>query len=573
MVKVGFMECARNVRFAMRILSRRIGFIAATATLLAVGIACDRAKPVGSTGRGGSGDTQGEDPASCREFCSRFNRCHPENPGGEEIESVTKMCIEQCEQTPPPPDPEGKLLVALRKCAARPGACSVFHVCAENAFKKLAAELEPPAEDPDAVYNVPLEKAPSVGAEHGLVTIVGFLDLGCGFCTRAHVVMREMLSRHGNNLRIVYRDFPLGSRTGISFKAAEAAYSVYEQKGKLVYWNFQKKVFDEPKMNENRLLELAQEAGADRNILEKDLASGKYRTMVEKNIEIGRKFGVEGTPTFFVNGRKIPGFIPLEAFEEVYKALLKEAEELLEKGVARKDIYDHLTRDGETKVKYLEKGGSAAKQESLDPNVTFKVEVLPAHPRKGPLDALVTIVMFGDFECHQSRRLTVSLDVVTKKYPKEVRLFYRNLPSSSHPRAHDAAEASLAVFAQKGAEAFWLFHDMLYQNQDDLSHGALEKLVKTVGVDVAAYRKAMLEHRYRPQLQNDLALAGKLGLNSSPLLFINGKPVDGTVTLDEILKKVEIELAKAQNLVKSGVNPGKLYERIMETASEKPVFR
>lgn len=535
---------------------------------------CEKAKPIGSTGGGKSsgGKSKAVEGVTCKEFCTKFMSCQKQKPQGPELEMAISACVGQCKATPIPPNPEGKILAALMDCTAKHDDCGGFHSCASEAFKKLSAELEPKQEDPDAVYKVPLDGAPSVGAEHGLVTIVGFLDVGCGYCGKGHEVMRKLLAKHGDKLRIVFRDFPLGSPSSISFKAAEAAYSVYEQKGKKAYWDFQEKVFTSDKMDEERLIVLAKEAGAEAEHVKKDLKNRVHKEKVKKNIEIGRRFGVEGTPTFFVNGQKIPGFIPLEGFEKIYQAALSQGEALLEKGTARKNVYSKLTEDGETKVKYLEKGEKAGGPKKLDPEATFKVPIDPAYPHKGTSDALVTIVVFSDFQCPHSRRLSSSLDMMVKKYPKEVRLVFRNLPLPMHPRAYDAAEASLAVFRLKGVDAFWLFHNKLFQNQDDFSPAALEKLVKEVGVDVEAYRKARVEHTYRPQVRSDLAFAQKLGIEVSPQMFINGKALAGAVSLQKLTDAVERELKNARELVKSGVAQAKVYDKIMESAKEEGVF-
>lgn len=561
---------------AVQMLTFEVGFFA----LLGVGLmafGCEKPKPVGSTGssKGASkegGGAAGVGLASCKTFCAKFLGCQQNGPKGEELEAAVTGCVAQCKNTPAPPNPEGKILKALRKCVAENSECGEFLACASKAFKKLSADLDPPKEDPNVIYKVPLAGAPRVGAKHGLVTVVGFLDARCGYCSRGHKVTRELLKKYGDKLRIVFRDFPLGRPSDISFKAAEAAYAVFEKKGVKAYWEFQKKVFDAGDLDEARLGAFAEEVGMDSVSLAQALKKGTYKKQVEQNIKIGRRFGVEGTPTFFVNGKKFPGFLPQPSFEKLYAAELEEAQKLLKKGVAREALYKEMTKDGEEKVKYLKKGQSPQEPKELDSDTAFKIPVKPIHPQKGSKDAPVTVVVFSDFACPFSRRLNSTLDGLVKSYPKEVRLVFRNLPLPMHPRAYDAAEASLIVFATKGDKAFWLFHDKLFQNQDDFSPAALEKMVQEVGVDLKTYRKARLAHKYEPQVKADLALAQSFSVGGSPQMFINGKPLGGAVSLAQLKEVVEAELKAAQARIKKGVAPAKVYETIMKKASEKPVF-
>ena len=91
-------------------------------------------------------------------------------------------------------------------------------------------------------------------------------------------------------------------------------------------------------------------------------------------------------------------------------------------------------------------------------------------------------------------------------------------------------------------------------------------------MDLKTYRKARLAHKYEPQVKADLALAQSLSVGGSPQMFINGKPLGGAVPLAQLKKVVDAELKAAQAMVKKGVAPAKVYETIMNKASEKPVF-
>lgn len=549
--------------------------VAAVATAAMAG-GCDKPKPVGSAEVSGEeGKKQGKGGVGCGDFCRRLMGCSPEKPSGLELQKAVADCQAKCEATPPPPNPEGRILHTLKGCVAKTDDCAGFRACAQKAFRELAGEMEPQKrEDLDATYKVPVGKAPVVGPDTALVTVVGFLDAQCGYCARGQKVLAKALEEFPKKLRVVFRDYPL--RPGsVADKAAQAALSVYEQKGADAYWKYQTKTYGSARLDEARLLALAKEVGADPKKVEKDLEAGKHEVQVKRNLALGRKLGVDGTPTFFINGKKYPGFIPLEQFKQVLVGHAKKAEELIEQGVERKRIYEKLIEKGHEKIQYIEGQASAGEPKDLDPKAVFKVPVAPYHPQKGPAGALVTVVLFTEFQCPFCRRLATTLDKLHKEYPTQVRVVFRNLPLPMHPRAFSAAESSLVVHGLKGDEGFWTYHDKLFQSQDDLSSAKLEDLAKEVGVDVKKYRKALAEHKYRSRVKSDLSLAEKLGVRGAPQMFINGKPLGGAQPYQKVKSVVERELQAAKALMaKQGDGGSKgIYAKIIEDGHTKPVYR
>jgi len=164
---------------------------------------------------------------------------------------------------------------------------------------------------------IDLASAPARGPAEAPVTIVEYSDYTCGFCRRFFEQMEEPLfERYGGRVRFVYKHFPLVGLRAWSEDAALAGACAYRQ-GNDRFWALHPKLFQSPARLKERtpaLAELAREAGLDvpafRTCLEKRETQGE----VDRDVAEGDALGVEGTPTFYVNGRPIEGLVPAEDF-------------------------------------------------------------------------------------------------------------------------------------------------------------------------------------------------------------------------------------------------------------------
>ena len=110
-----------------------------------------------------------------------------------------------------------------------------------------------------------------------------------------------------------------------------------------------------------------------------------------------------------------------------------------------------------------------------------------------------------------------------------MRIIWRNFPLPFHPNAMPAAEASTEVFTQGGAAKFWQYHDLLFQNQADLTRENLERFAQQVGgVDMNRFRAALDNHTHQAAIQADIDAVNTAGARiGTPSCFINGRPVQG----------------------------------------------
>jgi len=159
----------------------------------------------------------------------------------------------------------------------------------------------------------------------------------------------------------------------------------------------------------------------------------------------------------------------------------------------------------------------------------------------GKADAKVTIVEFSDFQCPYCQRMATSLDDIRKQYPNDVKIYFKNRPLNSiHQFAQGAAEAAEAAREQG---KFWDMYEVIFKNRTALDTASLEKYAQQVGLDMNKYKKGMESGAFKASVDKDSAEADKLGVNSTPTVFVNGyyvaspSPDQVKAQIDEALKK------------------------------------
>ena len=176
----------------------------------------------------------------------------------------------------------------------------------------------------------------------------------------------------------------------------------------------------------------------------------------------------------------------------------------------------------------------------LDP---LRTDVATAgYPSRGPSNAPVTIIEFADFECPFCGGFYPTLKLVEKNYADRVRLVYRQFPlTNMHPNAQKAAEASLCANDQR---KFWDFYDSLFSDQSRLDVPSLKQRAQTLGLNVPAFNTCLDSGSQAAAIQKDRDDARKIGVNSTPTVFINGRLLGGR-SYAEVQEVIEDELQRA----------------------------
>jgi protein-disulfide isomerase len=188
---------------------------------------------------------------------------------------------------------------------------------------------------------------------------------------------------------------------------------------------------------------------------------------------------------------------------------------------------------------------------------------LSTTPLRGPATARVTLVVFCDFQSPYCARAAERLRDVQREYKDSVRIQYRHKPLTTvHPFSQLAAEASAAAGEQG---QFWRFHDILFSRRDTPPDRAtLEGYARELGLDLERFRDAIDSERARMVVDADIILAANLGVRGAPVVFVNGRPLRGLDQLGGLEAVIEEELAGADALLASGVDPRELYQRVAQ---------
>ena len=174
------------------------------------------------------------------------------------------------------------------------------------------------------VLNVSAANGPARGDANAAVTIVEFTDFQCSACGAMYPVVEDVLKSYGNRVRFVIRDFPLTAVHPNAFRAAQAA-SAANAQGK--FWEYIDILFrNQSTLDADSLKKYATQIGLDRKRFDLEFESGKYDADIRRDIEDGELYGIEGTPTIFINGVMLTdlGADPLRAaIEKAFRGAAK----------------------------------------------------------------------------------------------------------------------------------------------------------------------------------------------------------------------------------------------------------
>ncbi len=165
------------------------------------------------------------------------------------------------------------------------------------------------------------------GPKDAKVVLVEYSDLECPFCKRFHPQMQQLMQEFSGQVAWVYRHFPLSFHQNAE-KEAEAAECVGKLGGNDKFWAYVNKIFERTTSNGtgfalDKLGPLAAEVGVSQGKFQSCLDSGEFTAHVQQDEQEGTAFGVNGTPTTFVNGQPVEGAVPYEQLKQVVQSLLK----------------------------------------------------------------------------------------------------------------------------------------------------------------------------------------------------------------------------------------------------------
>jgi protein-disulfide isomerase len=277
------------------------------------------------------------------------------------------------------------------------------------------------------------------------------------------------------------------------------------------------KMFENQRALERPDLEkYAEQVGLDMGKFKAALDSGKFKQKISDEQAAGGQVGVNGTPTFFINGQVHVGGPSFDQWKGLIDGEIKKADLLLASGVKLEKLYDKITEAPPAPA-------AAANPPPAAGGPAAEVAVGSA-PVKGPKGAPVTIVEWSDFQCPYCSQGVSVIKQLEDSYKDKFRVAYKHQPLPMHPNAQIAAEAAAAAQEQG---KFWPMHDKMFANQGALDRASLERYAQEVGLDVGKFKAALDSGKFKSAVAADSAEGFKVGANATPTFFVNGRMVQG----------------------------------------------
>jgi protein-disulfide isomerase len=340
--------------------------------------------------------------------------------------------------------------------------------------------------DPGLAAAILASPTAATGGANAPLTIVEFTDFQCPFCRAAVAPMEQFMADRGREIRWVFRAFPLDFHPEAEI-AAEAALAAGEQ-GK--FWQMHDMLFaHQSALKVDDLRAYAKELKLDMNAFDNALATHKFAGQIAADRALGVKAGVNGTPTFFVDGQAYSGVRTLPELNQIADAHAAP--------VAGKSA------------------GLAA--------IALTDAIVPDQQVFGPATRVpLTLTWFVDIRSPLAARQAELIHRLTKQYDGNVRVFYRAFALDSHPDSKLAGAALIAALKQ---DKFWPMYDALAERRDTLDREKLVAIADSLKLDHAAFGAALDDSAADVAL--DINDAARRGIQGAPVLFINQQRVDG----------------------------------------------
>ena len=171
----------------------------------------------------------------------------------------------------------------------------------------------------------------------------------------------------------------------------------------------------------------------------------------------------------------------------------------------------------------------------------YTVPTAASDPVRGRTDAPITIVEFSDYQCPFCARVNPTLAKVRETYGDKVKIVFKDFPLPNHPEAPKASEAAHCAAEQK---KYWEMHDAMFANQRTLQVPSLKQTARAIGLDGGAFDQCLDSGKYAATVREGKELGEKMGVNSTPTLYINGRALIGAVPFENFKAIIDEELAR-----------------------------
>jgi protein-disulfide isomerase len=192
-----------------------------------------------------------------------------------------------------------------------------------------------------AVRSCPeLGSSPMRGGSRPLATIVEFSDFECPYCKRIQPALDRVLSRYGGDVRLVWKNLPLASHARAR-PAATLALEAFDRGGAAKFWNVHDLLFEQgAALDDAGLRAIASKAGLDADAALEIVRRSGHSARIDADVRAAKQLGISGTPTIFINGRKLEGAASFERISAIVLEEIETARRLVANGTSRERIYE-----------------------------------------------------------------------------------------------------------------------------------------------------------------------------------------------------------------------------------------
>ncbi len=238
-------------------------------------------------------------------------------------------------------------------------------------------------EDPNAVYRVPVDGSPVRGPADALVTVVEVADFECPYCKQVQSSLKRLDEAYPGKLRWVFKHNPISAHRNAG-PAAKLAEEARAQGGDARFWAAVGRIFALESLDRASLEAAGKELGLDPAKLATGLDGHRHIDRMRQDQNLVFPLGARGTPTFFVNGRKLVGALPYERFQAVLDEELAKAEALVKQGVKPSELYARIVEKGATTPVLVAAAGGPAAAAGPPPRRARRSRFGPMTRREAP---------------------------------------------------------------------------------------------------------------------------------------------------------------------------------------------
>jgi protein-disulfide isomerase len=271
----------------------------------------------------------------------------------------------------------------------------------------------------------------------------------------------------------------------------------------------------------------AKELKLDLKRFRRDASAEATAARIAEDQALATSVGATGTPTLFVNCRKIVGAQPYDSLKPLIEQELKNAEDAAAKG-------EKVDAGWYDRVCAANVAAAPPPAPPAGQRTDVAVSVRGDDPARGPKDARVTVVEFSDFQCPFCSRAVPAVKEVEQAFGNDVQVVWKHLPLAFHPNAMPAA---LAAEAARQQGKFWEMHDKLFGNQQALSDAAYEQYAKDLKLDLKRFKAAQVSSETKKRVEADVAAAQAAGVGGTPTFVVNGEVVVGSAGLRDVVQR------------------------------------